>query len=86
MHTYVHAYVHAYCIVQVFSGGKPWSIWGITSGLPNFTITMSRDIYKENRQAGICLSFTPPKIHAIWYITYVRVRLHTHGMYNTYII
>ena len=47
---------------------KPWQIWLITGGSPNFTIqilTISRDIYKESKQAGIRLRFSLPKIHAV---------------------
>ena len=35
-----------------FGRGKPWRIWQITGGLPNFiihTLTMSCDIYKETK-------------------------------------
>ena len=45
----------------MFGGGKPWQI---TGGSQNFTIqilTMSHDIYKESKQAGIHQSLTHQK-------------------------
>ena len=44
-----------------FGGGKPWQIWQIIGGSPNFTIlifAMSHDMNKESKQAGIQQSFT----------------------------
>ena len=62
---YIHTHIPAkYCIMQSFGRGKPWWIWQIIGGLPNFTVqilTMSRDINKESKQTGICQSFIGQK-------------------------
>ena len=62
---YIHTHIPAkYCIMQSFGRGKPWWIYQITGGLPNFTVqilTMSHDINKESKQIGICQSFIRQK-------------------------
>ena len=48
----------------MFGRGKPWQIWRITSGSPNFilqNLTMYCDINKESKQAEIRPSFTHQK-------------------------
>ena len=53
-----------HCISQLFGGGNPWRIWQITGGSLNLTIqilTMSCDIHKESKKAGIHYSFTRQK-------------------------
>ena len=48
----------------MFGRGKHWQIWQINGGSPNFAIqisTMSRNINKESKQAGIRKSFTHQK-------------------------
>ena len=45
-----------------FGGGKPWWIWRITGGSPNFTIQiliMSHDINNESRKTGIRQFYSP---------------------------
>ena len=64
-----------YHIAWIFGKGKPWRIWRITGGLPNFTIqilTMYRDINKESKKTGISQSFLCQKFvlySTLWKLT-----------------